>query len=73
MRRLWVTCLAAVALGCGRLVIVDFRLESERGPPREHKVAPETVRAELASAGYRLLEQHDFLADQYVLVFGVAP
>ena len=57
----------------GRLVIVDFRLESERGPPREHKVAPETVRAELGSAGYRLIEQHDFLADQYVLVFGVTP
>ena len=57
----------------GRLAIVDFRLDSDRGPPREHKIAPEAVQAELEAAGYRLLEHHDFLADQYFLVFGVAP
>lgn len=53
----------------GRLAIVDFRLDSERGPPREHKIAPETVRAELEAAGYRLAASHDFLPDQYFLVF----
>jgi SAM-dependent methyltransferase len=53
----------------GRLAIVDFRLDSERGPPREHKIAPEAVRAELEAAGYQLVEQHDFLADQYFLIF----
>jgi len=53
----------------GRLAIVDFRLSSDRGPPREHKIAPETVQAELGAAGYRLAASHDFLPDQYFLVF----
>lgn len=62
----------------GRLAIVDFRLDSERGPPREHKIAPETVRAELEAAGYTLAASHDFLPDQYFLIFegssgGAAP
>lgn len=53
----------------GRLAIVDFRLDSERGPPREHKIAPEQVRHELEAAGFRLVTTHDFLPDQYFLVF----
>jgi SAM-dependent methyltransferase len=53
----------------GRVAIVDFRLDSERGPPREHKIAPEQVRAELEAAGYELAATHDFLPDQYFLVF----
>jgi SAM-dependent methyltransferase len=57
----------------GRLAIVDFRLSSDRGPPAEHKIAPEVVGEELAQAGYRLVTQHDFLPDQYFLVFERAP
>ncbi len=53
----------------GRLAIVDFRLDSERGPPREHKIAPEVVRQELEAAGYALAATHDFLPDQYFLIF----
>jgi len=53
----------------GRLAIVDFRLDSERGPPREHKIAPEVVQQELAAAGYTLAASHDFLPDQYFLIF----
>lgn len=53
----------------GRLAIVDFRLDSERGPPREHKLAPDQVQAELEAAGYALVASHDFLPDQYFLVF----
>jgi SAM-dependent methyltransferase len=56
----------------GRLAIVDFRLDSDRGPPRELKIAAEEVQAELEAAGYQLLQHHDFLADQYFLVFGAA-
>ncbi len=57
----------------GRLAIVDFRLSSERGPPPEHKIAPETVQAELEAAGFRLAVSHDFLADQYFLIFEGSP
>jgi SAM-dependent methyltransferase len=53
----------------GRVVIIDFRVESPKGPPREHKLSPEQVREELESAGYRLTQTHDFLPDQYFLVF----
>jgi cyclopropane fatty-acyl-phospholipid synthase-like methyltransferase len=52
----------------GRLAIVDFRPDSPAGP-RHGRVAPETVKAELARAGYRLVAGHDFLPYQYFLVF----
>ncbi|MCB9734701.1 MAG: methyltransferase domain-containing protein [Deltaproteobacteria bacterium] len=53
----------------GRVAIVDFRVDSDRGPPKEHKLAPETVIAEMKAAGLELVGQHDFLPDQYILVF----
>jgi SAM-dependent methyltransferase len=53
----------------GRVAIVDFHKESPRGPSAAHKLAPEQVRSEFEAAGYRLAETHDFLPDQYLLVF----
>jgi predicted methyltransferase len=53
----------------GRVVIIDYRKESPRGPPAEHKLPPEQVRTELESVGFRLARTHDFLPDQYFLVF----
>jgi len=53
----------------GRVAIVDFRLDSPRGPPRRARIAPEAVKQELARAGYALVEEHGFLPDQYFLVF----
>jgi cyclopropane fatty-acyl-phospholipid synthase-like methyltransferase len=50
-----------------RVAVVDFRPSSHRGPP--HKLAPETIQSEMKSAGYTLARQHDFLPDQYFLVF----
>lgn len=52
-----------------RVAIIDFRLDSPSGPPAEHRIAPERVRAEMDAAGYRLLEEHGFLPNQYFLVF----
>jgi SAM-dependent methyltransferase len=51
----------------GRVAIVDFRLDSERGPP--HKLDPARLESELAQAGWRVAARHDFLPDQYFLVF----
>ena len=59
---------ASLAPG-GRGVIVDFRLDAERGPPREHRIAPDVVEAELGAAGLALVASEDFLPEQYLLVF----
>jgi SAM-dependent methyltransferase len=56
----------------GRLAIVDFTPETDRGPPKAHRVAPEAVIAELAEAGFVLVARHTFLPDQFLLVLGVA-
>lgn len=53
----------------GRVAIVDFTLDSRYGPPPRARIAPDRVKAELAAAGYALAEQHDFLPEQYFLVF----
>jgi SAM-dependent methyltransferase len=53
----------------GRIAIVDFEPESERGPPAEHKLAPAVVIEELRAAGLTLVASHAFLPDQYFLVF----
>lgn len=54
----------------GRLVIVDFTQASEMGPPKEHRIAPETVESELAGSGWKKIGSHDFLPNQYFLIFG---
>ena len=53
----------------GVVAVVDFRPESSRGP--RHKLEPSVVEAEMNAAGYELLDQHDFLPEQYFLVFCV--
>lgn len=58
----------AAALNPGGMVfVVDFKLESEKGPPKEHRLAPEKVIGELAAAGFdgRVLDIG--LPDQYVV------
>jgi SAM-dependent methyltransferase len=52
-----------------RVAVVDYRPESDRGP--SHKLAPEVVEKEMAAAGYGVVERHDFLPEQYFLVFAV--
>ena len=54
----------------GRVAVVDWRMESDRGP--DHKLAPEIVEKEMSEAGYRIAGRHDFLPDQYFLVFEAA-
>lgn len=54
------------------VAIVDFKLDSPKGPPIEHRVTPEAIGAELAGAGYAEVSRLD-LPYQYVIVFRVAP
>jgi SAM-dependent methyltransferase len=53
----------------GRIAVIDFRLDSPQGPPRAARLAPETVKAEMQSAGHALAAEHRFLPHQYFLVF----
>ena len=53
----------------GRVAVIDFRLDSPEGPPKQARIAPEKVKAELSAAGYALAAEHGFLSRQYFLVF----
>ena len=53
----------------GRIAIIDFRMDSTDGPPPSARIPPARVKAELASAGYALVQEHTFLPNQYFLVF----
>ena len=56
----------------GRLAIIDFRMDATMGPGKAMRIAPESVKSELAKAGYALAEEHAFLPQQYFLVFKAA-
>ena len=56
----------------GRLAVIDFTMETRRGPPPSGRIAPDVVKSELQRAGYTLSEEHKFLPDQYFLVFRAA-
>jgi SAM-dependent methyltransferase len=53
----------------GRLAIIDFTLDSPHGPPRRARVPADSVKRELAAAGYRLVQEHGILPHQHFLVF----
>jgi predicted methyltransferase len=55
--------------GGGRLAVIDFTLDAPQGPPKRTRIAPDRVKSELERAGYRLVEEHGFLPNQYFLVF----
>ena len=50
----------------GRLVVVEFLGDSF---PRAHATTPDEIRTQLETAGYTLLEAHDFLEKQSFQVF----
>ena len=53
----------------GRVAIIDFRMDSPNGPPKNARVAPDRVKTEMKRAGYDLVQEHAFLPNQYFLVF----
>ncbi len=59
----------------GRLVVIDFRFDPdavrEFAPPIEQQVARKDLDADLAAAGFMVRESHDFLPEQYFVIYGV--
>lgn len=60
--------LAAALRPDGAIYIVDFKLDSPRGPPKRHKLAPEAVIADLKAGGLQCELLKIDLPDQYVVV-----
>jgi len=56
----------------GRVAIIDYKQDSPMGPPARERITPDGVKAELRAAGYALVKEHDFLPNQYFLIFQVA-
>lgn len=59
--------LAAALKPNGFVLVVDFNLDSDRGPPKEMKLAPAAIKADLESAGLVVETVNAGLPDQYVL------
>ena len=53
----------------GHIAVIDFRIDSPDGPPKDARIPPESVQAELKTAGYELTQEHAFLPKQFFLVF----
>lgn len=53
----------------GRVAIIDFNARTEMGPPPAARIEARRVASEMSAAGYRLEREHDFLPNQYFLVF----
>lgn len=57
----------------GRLIIIDFvpKPMSERpwGPPPEQQFPKEQLHEELAEAGFTVVEEHDFLPEQFIAIY----
>jgi ubiquinone/menaquinone biosynthesis C-methylase UbiE len=57
----------------GRAAIIEFHPDILMpGPPLEVRLYPEQVIQELSSAGFTLIESHDFLPGEYFLIFGLS-
>jgi FkbM family methyltransferase len=55
-----------------RVAVIDFRMDSPMGPSPKMRIAPERVKQEMQSAGYKLAQEHTFLPNQYFLEFTAA-
>lgn len=53
----------------GRIAVIDFKMDGPIGPPKEGRLSPDQVKAELKNAGFSLIQEPDFLPNQYFLIF----
>ena len=66
-RSAYASHLASILRPGGFVLIVDFTLETDKGPPVKHRIPPEKVMAELAAGGLDATIIEEALPDQYVI------
>lgn len=66
-REAYVPRLAQALKPKGAVIVVDFTMDSRRGPPVQHRIAPEQVVKELTAAGLEASIASETLPDQYVV------
>lgn len=59
--------LAAALKPAGKLFVVDFTLAARRGPPAQHRLAPEAIIADLTAVGLAAKLSLVTLPDQYIV------
>lgn len=52
----------------GFVMVVDFTLEAQKGPPKKHRIAPDVVAKELEAGGLTVTIAEESLPDQYVTI-----
>jgi predicted methyltransferase len=52
----------------GWVMVVDFTLETDKGPPKQHRIAPDVVISELKAGGLDAAVVEAPLPDQYVVI-----
>ncbi len=52
----------------GFVAVVDFKLDATQGPPKEHRLAPEAIIADLAAAGLSAAVSPTALPEQYIVI-----
>jgi len=60
--------LASILRPSGFVMVVDFTLETDKGPPRHHRIAPAQVVSELAAGGLDATAVPETLPDQYIVI-----
>ena len=60
--------LAAALRPGGAIYVVDYTMESPRGPPRAHRIAARVVLRELTTAGLDVAVRSDVLPDQFIAI-----
>ncbi|MDX2091235.1 MAG: methyltransferase [Kofleriaceae bacterium] len=67
-RKAYAKALAAALAPGGMLAVVDFKLEAEQGPPKQHRLPSEAIIDDLRSAGLVAEVSATQLPDQYIVV-----